>query len=163
LQPFQWKWVWKIPMPLSARTVWYRSIHGKIPSRSLLHRLMPQTHTSSHCTLCLDPAVEDLQHLFFLCPQKIEIWSAIVLPHISSIHISNTDLHQHLLSLLHLSPSYSVDRVESLPHSRLSMICQIFAITLLTIWQAHWRWIFDRAPLLSSTVIRSITRSLNRL
>ena len=38
-----------------------------------------------------------------------------------------------------------------------------FATTLLGIWQAHWRWIFDRTPFLTVTVIHRITRFLTAL
>jgi hypothetical protein len=68
----------------------------------------------------------------------------------------------HFFQQTLLCSSPPLERDISLPFNELS-ISQIFATTLLTIWQAHWRWIFDRTPFFADTVQHRIARSLARL
>jgi hypothetical protein len=53
-------------------------------------------------------------------------------------------------------------RSASLPFPELT-VYQVFATSLLCIWQAHWRSIFDHVPFVTANVNISIARSLSRL
>ncbi|KAK4517803.1 uncharacterized protein ATC70_001149 [Mucor velutinosus] len=78
-----------------------------------------------------------------------------------SSSLSNADfitLPQQIL----LCSSPPLDRDTSLPFNELSTH-QIFATALLTLWQAHWCWIFDQAPVIADNVQQRLARSLARL
>jgi hypothetical protein len=90
------------------------------------------------------------------------VWRQFFLSYLSaSISLSDVELITFLQQTLLCSPS-TIDRDASLPFTDLSLP-QLFATTLLTIWQAHWRWIFDRTPFIAETVQLRLARSLARL
>lgn len=161
LPPHQWRSFWSASIPTSARTVWYRAIHQKIPTRSLLHTLIPQDHPSPDCTICSSSSTETISHFLFSCPPKFLVWREMFQTYIHPSPLSDANLLHSLQKLLICSPPPQ-DRDTSLPLTDLSFH-QLFAVTLVTIWQAHWRWIFDRTPFLSTSVTHRLTRSLNRL
>ncbi|EPB87254.1 hypothetical protein HMPREF1544_05976 [Mucor circinelloides 1006PhL] len=90
---------------------------------------------------------------------RLRIVPYVLLPHTAPI--TDTILLQHLIDLLQCQ-SPSLDRDESLPFADLSLH-QLFACTLLAIWQAHWRWIFDTTPFLLIPVRHCLTRFLTQL
>jgi len=161
LRPHQWRLLWSTSIPLTARTVWFRSIHRKLPTKSILHHFIPQDHPSPHCTVCSTSTVEDHTHFLFSCPLKLLVWREMYNSFISSAPITDTNLVQHLNDLLQCK-SISVDRDASLPFPDLSLP-QLFACTLVAIWQAHWRWIFDTTPFLLIPVRHCLTRFLTQL
>ncbi|CEP11043.1 hypothetical protein [Parasitella parasitica] len=122
---------------------------------------IPQNHPSPHCTICPGSVDEDLQHFLFLCPPKLIIWRHVVQLHISSVPLSDAAILTHLQDTLHCSSSF-LSQDDSVLGSPVS-IYQIFMMTLLAIWQAHWRWIFDRSPILPHNVLTAIERSIDRL
>ena len=161
LRPHQWRQLWSIPIPLTARTVWFRSLHGKLPRKSILHHHIPHDHPSPYCTICSTSTVEDHIHFLVSCPLKFPIWKEMYHSFISTAPITDTILLQHLIDLLQCK-SLSMDRDEPLPFADLSLN-QLFACTLLAIWQAHWRWIFDTTPFLLIPVRHCLTRFLTQL
>lgn len=70
---FPWNKFWLLPLSHSCRKIWYRFIQKKLPHKSFLHRVMPDSFTSSACPICLDP-VESSSHFLFTCPSKLEVW-----------------------------------------------------------------------------------------
>ncbi|KAF1797749.1 hypothetical protein V8B55DRAFT_1345902 [Mucor lusitanicus] len=74
LSSSQWRLFWQLPILLQSRTVWYRLLHRKIPSKSILHHLIPNNHPSPQCPLCSSQGIEDIQHFFFTCPLKLAVW-----------------------------------------------------------------------------------------
>lgn len=162
LRPSQWRSFWSLAIPLPARTVWYRAIYEKIPTRALLHLRIPDQHPSPLCTICSTSTTEDITHFLFSCPSKLLVWRRIYLSYLfDSPSITTVEL-THFFQQTLLCSSPPLERDISLPFNELS-ISQIFATTLLTIWQAHWRWIFDRTPFFADTVQHRIARSLARL
>ncbi|EPB84004.1 hypothetical protein HMPREF1544_09275 [Mucor circinelloides 1006PhL] len=161
LRPHQWRLLWSTRIPLSARTVWFRSIHHKLPTKAILHHCIPRDHPSPNCTLCSPSTAEDQHHFLFSCPLKFSVWKEMYYSFISTAPITDTILLQHLIDLLQCK-SPSMDRDESLPFADLSLH-QLFACTLLAIWQAHWRWIFDTTPFLLIPVRHCLTRFLTQL
>ncbi|KAK4515528.1 uncharacterized protein ATC70_010478 [Mucor velutinosus] len=162
LQPPQWRSFWTLAIPLAARTVWYRAIYEKIPTRALLHLRIPDNHPSHRCIICPASPTEDITHALFSCPPKLLVWRYMYHTYLSaSPSISDVNLI-HFLQQTLLCSSPLLDRDPSLSFNELS-IPQLFATTLLTIWQAHWRWIFDRTPFIADTVQLRLARSLARL
>ncbi|KAG1079539.1 hypothetical protein G6F42_023714 [Rhizopus arrhizus] len=74
LQPHQWRLLWPTSISLSARTVWFRSLHHKLPTKAILHRCIPRDHPSPNCNLCSLSTAEDQHHFLFSCPLKFPVW-----------------------------------------------------------------------------------------
>jgi hypothetical protein len=153
----QWKRFWSISIPLSARTVWYRCIQEKLPTKHRLHPLISDSHPSSLCSTCTLSIEEDDSHFLFSCPPKLAVWQSIFTTYIQS------QPDQLLFSLSQiLSFSSSFTRETNLPLPELD-VQQIFACTLLSIWQSHWRLVFNNVPFSSVNVIICPSRLLTRL
>ncbi|CEP12431.1 hypothetical protein, partial, partial [Parasitella parasitica] len=161
LSSSQWRLFWKIPILLQSRTVWYRLLHRKIPSKSNLHHLIPNTHPSPQCPLCSSQGIEDIQHFFFTCPLKLAVWQFTASTYLSHTPLTDETLLQFLNNISHFSITEPT-RSASLPFPELT-VYQVFATSLLCIWQAHWRTTFDHVPFVTDTVNSSIARSLSRL
>ncbi|KAI8986498.1 hypothetical protein BDB01DRAFT_891228 [Pilobolus umbonatus] len=116
---------WKLQISLHPRTVWYRSIHRKLPCKQLLH-------PTPHCILYLSssPGIDSYDHSLFLCPMKIRVWFSI------SPFTFRRPLYTFLLVIQQaLSLSSNIRRTQSLPLLSLSLY-QTFACTLLAIWSS---------------------------
>ncbi|GAA5799698.1 hypothetical protein HPULCUR_005115 [Helicostylum pulchrum] len=61
------------PIPLSARTVYYRDLHRKIPTKFILNLRIPQQHPTPTCSICSSLAGEDFNHFLFTCPPKFQV------------------------------------------------------------------------------------------
>jgi hypothetical protein len=133
--------------------------HGlvKLPTKHRLHRLISDNHPSSLCSTCTLSIEEDDSHFLFSCPPKLAVWQSIFTTYIQS------QPDQLLFSLSQiLSFSSSLTRETNLPLPELE-VQQIFACTLLSIWQAHWRLVFNNIPFSSVNVITCTSRLLTRL
>ncbi|KAG1117144.1 hypothetical protein G6F40_003152 [Rhizopus arrhizus] len=64
----KWSLFWTMPVSPESRSLWYRLLHRKLYSQSLLSRF-DNNLTSSQCKFC-SANTEDLQHLFVRCPMK---------------------------------------------------------------------------------------------
>ncbi|KAI9274039.1 hypothetical protein EDC94DRAFT_117898 [Helicostylum pulchrum] len=85
----KWLEFWHLKIPLPARTIWYRAIHNKILTKSILHRFFPDKTESPNCLLCLSTSIseETVDHFLFACPSKNPIWFNIITSYISSTGI----------------------------------------------------------------------------
>ncbi|KAI8091649.1 hypothetical protein BDF21DRAFT_479884, partial [Thamnidium elegans] len=68
----KWLEFWQLEIPLPARTIWYRAIYNKIPTKFILHRFFPDKAESHNCLLCLSTSIseETADHFLFTCPSK---------------------------------------------------------------------------------------------
>ncbi len=159
----KWRHFWKIPIPLHARTIWYRTIHGKVPTRSLLHTFMPDTVDSNVCVICSSArsVIECRSHFLWSCHLKLAVWRSIFNRFIFNVaHLPSAAFTEILESiLLFVRP---IDRCYTTEFTVLSA-SQIFACTLLAIWRAHWNVVFHSRPFRSATVIASVHKSLSML
>ncbi|CEP18569.1 hypothetical protein [Parasitella parasitica] len=122
---------------------------------------MSHLHSSPFCSLCSGQVEEDLNHFLFSCPLKLQVWQSIFQTYISPLTLSDHALVHQLASLLACSDT-PLPRVEQLPCTSLSAD-QIFACTLLAVWQAHWRMICDGILFLPHSVLQRTVLSLSRL
>ncbi|KAI8376714.1 hypothetical protein EDC96DRAFT_436035, partial [Choanephora cucurbitarum] len=156
-----WKTFWSLAIPLQARTVWYRLLHRKIPCRSFLHQLIPSSFPSPLCPIC-SASDDTIDHFFFLCPAKASIWLTILTTYIHPlIRFVPSDVPRLLHCIYRFLPVTRI-RDPSLPLSSLSQE-QIFACTLLGIWQMNWRSIFDNKPFSPTATLNTINRHLHFL
>ncbi|KAG1584451.1 hypothetical protein G6F48_007876 [Rhizopus delemar] len=129
-----WSFFWKLKIPLAIRTPWYRLLQNKFPCAATIHKVVPDLCNSS-CRLCTPRLItEHVDHFFFLCPPKRLVWEQIWL------HFFGHPMITHEV--------YKAIHLLIFPHQRLSLILNesIIACTILGIWKAHWRFIFDEVP-----------------
>ncbi|KAI8976523.1 hypothetical protein BDB01DRAFT_803199 [Pilobolus umbonatus] len=94
------------PSPInrgSARTILYRVLHKKIPTRSLLHQMNPSHYPSPHCLRCLahgDTLVETFSHFMFACSRLNTVWKTIFTQCLSP-NITDAQLESFLLLIFH--------------------------------------------------------------
>jgi hypothetical protein len=62
----KWTELWRLPLHLQSRNIWYRTLHNKLPCRSNLY--MP----SKICPICSGHE-ETPSHFLFECSQKIDV------------------------------------------------------------------------------------------
>ncbi|OBZ81199.1 hypothetical protein A0J61_10752, partial [Choanephora cucurbitarum] len=137
LRPPQWSTFWSLPLPLQARTIWYRLLHNRISCRSILHSRIPSEFPSPLCHIC-STGEDTIDHFFFLCPPKLAVWLHILTSYINPlIRFVPSDVPHILRSIFRFQHTTSL-RDPSLPLSDLSQE-QVFACTLQGIWQIHWQ------------------------
>ncbi|ORX56293.1 hypothetical protein DM01DRAFT_1268299, partial [Hesseltinella vesiculosa] len=61
------------PPPHSSLSALFRVLSGKLTSRSLLYRIVPDIVPSPTCSICRFHD-ESGAHLLFTCPLKMRIW-----------------------------------------------------------------------------------------
>ena len=159
----KWRYFWKIPMPLHARTVWYRAIYDKIPTRSILHSLMPTIVDSNLCAVCLSSTevVDSRRHFLWSCHLKLSVWRSIFNRFISNVtHLPSTAFLELLESLLFFTRP--LQRYSTCEYPDLST-AQIYACTLLCVWRSHWNVVFHSRPFMPACVIDSVHKMLSSL
>lgn len=163
-QSNKWCCFWRLKIPLHARTIWYRTLHNKLPTRSILHRFIPNTHPSPSCPLCSSsvPTEETTDHFLFLCPLKVSIWTEIYHTYISPIGIPQT-ISSFWPQVLSFSLPDYFQRDGSIALFPDLCTYQIFACTIQSIWSAHWRFIFDNTPFRPHIICNTISKQLSRL
>ncbi|KAI8370310.1 hypothetical protein BD560DRAFT_329629, partial [Blakeslea trispora] len=145
----QWSFFWTFPLSQACRTVWYRVIHEKLPTRQIMHNWLPASFASPACPLCQHD-VETFEHFIFSCPLKLSVWQLVwntffVGP--VDLSVDNLPLQQSVLSLSFppLLPSFSTSEASV-----------IIGSTLLCLWRAHWKFIFDAVPFSTSTIFGTL-------
>ncbi|KAG1065850.1 hypothetical protein G6F42_026754 [Rhizopus arrhizus] len=63
-----WTQFWHTSIPHPARTILWRLYHSKLPTRSRLQKIMPNTITDERCMLY--GTIEYDEHFFWSCPLK---------------------------------------------------------------------------------------------
>ena len=71
--------VWKRCLPLKIKVFAWLLLRRRLMTRSRLQRMVP--NAPMECLLCVK-AVEDCQHLFFLCPLAQTVWQATCVGHL---------------------------------------------------------------------------------
>ncbi|KAG1558904.1 hypothetical protein G6F49_004084 [Rhizopus delemar] len=143
-----WQSFWRSQIPLAVRTPWYRLLQGKSPCAQILHKHV-QDLCDPFCRVCAPQSIiEHVDHFFFLCPKKRFVWEQ-VWPHFFGCPMS-THLVYRAIHLLRLPPQ------------RLSLLSNesIIGCTLLCIWKAHWRFIFDDIPFDPLLVFQNVLSSV---
>ncbi|SAM06322.1 hypothetical protein [Absidia glauca] len=71
----QWHTFWSLKVPHSIRSVWWRLLLARPPTRSYLHKILPEQCRLPLCPICL-AVDEDIAHMIVSCPKKKEVWKA---------------------------------------------------------------------------------------
>ena len=149
-----WKSFWQIPLSHHSRTVWFRTIHGKIPCRKIMNAWLQTKFPSPACPLCHYP-VEDFDHFVFACPLKIQAWQKVWRTFFVGsvdLNIDNSSLKQAIFQL-QFPPLSS----NSLTPSHFASL--VIGFTLQSIWRAYWNLIFDACPFSPELVSNAVLAS----
>ncbi|CAO3588473.1 unnamed protein product [Absidia cylindrospora] len=71
----QWSIFWHIPIAHSTRTVWWRLLINKLPTKKAMKHYVRNQEHPELCQIC-QKAVEDNCHLILGCPLKSSFWRA---------------------------------------------------------------------------------------
>ena len=77
LPPIAWKKLFRARIPHKALQGWYRTLHGKIPTRSILYFHNVPGVDSPNCLICNNDTLEDPVHFWLSCPHKRAVWSYV--------------------------------------------------------------------------------------
>jgi hypothetical protein len=145
LSKTKWRRFWKIQIPHCSRTVWFRSLHHRLPNRLTLSRILPTFFTDPSCPIC-HAALEDSAHFLLLCPAKLTVWQEIW-----SVYFTTPFEASIVLAAL---------RQMHIPVSVFLQGEQIIGCVLQGIWNSHWQYIFSSVPFVSSAVVASIQKQI---
>ncbi|KAI8328212.1 hypothetical protein EDC96DRAFT_430093, partial [Choanephora cucurbitarum] len=102
---------------------------------------------------------DTIDHFLSLCPDKASIWLTILATYIHPfIRFVPSDI-PHLLHCIYCFLPITRIRDPFLPLFSLSQE-QIFACTLLGIWQTHWHSVFEIKPFSPTATLNTINRYL---
>ncbi|KAI9015694.1 hypothetical protein CLU79DRAFT_707419, partial [Phycomyces nitens] len=137
-------------LPLRIYTIWWRLMHGKVPSRQRLFSHNVTDVDDPQCILCGE--LEDDEHLFWACPHKKLIW------------------HQIATRFLEYSTSLTFDHL-LLPSSPMSVEVKnttvsaysILGCTIGAIWEAHFQHIFHDVPFVTNRIADIATLNIRKI
>ncbi|ORZ07446.1 hypothetical protein BCR42DRAFT_307920, partial [Absidia repens] len=138
-----WKTFWSIRTSPASRNIWYRLLHRKWPTSSLLHSFLPNLAPTPFCSFC--PTTHaDLFHMAIACPSILNIWESIWEYHFIYTPFTTNGLWLALTCLRFPShPPYNTSPHQWIP---------VLSTTLLHIWRAHWAHHFDAVPIRPSII-----------
>ncbi|KAG1135753.1 hypothetical protein G6F38_012556 [Rhizopus arrhizus] len=128
-----WKNFWSYSLSHHGRNVWYRLLHGKIPCRELMHKIVPLPVPDGACILCGQS--DSVDHFLFRRPHKLPFWSSIW----NRYFHRSFDTYRLTQALFYLN----------LPACKLLWMpapSVILGAALVTLWKAYWRLAFDNIP-----------------
>ncbi|KAG0865214.1 hypothetical protein G6F15_012933 [Rhizopus arrhizus] len=145
-----WTQFWHASIPHPARTILWRLYHSKLPTRSRLHKIMPNTITDERCMLC--GAIESDEHFFWSCPLKQPMWDTL-----STRFLEQTPR----LTFEEISRPHAISAIVR-PHWQLDSF-QVIACGVLCLWRTHWKHIFDGSPFWPNEAAARATMLLRRM
>lgn len=159
----KWKQFWALEIPLPARNIWFRILHGKVTTCQLLHQKLPSDFLPScrHCCSAQSvapPPIETVENFLFSCPHKLEVWRHTLTLYLS-LRFARIAYEEYVAFL---NFRFDIDRSSHELFPALSVL-QVFACIQQAIWSAHYCQVFQHSPFISSNVIYSIHRSLTNL
>ncbi|KAG2193671.1 hypothetical protein INT47_002313 [Mucor saturninus] len=129
----KWKTFWGLPISPNILTIWYRAIHHKLPNKSLLHNIIPDTFPSAACIHC--PQMENtLQQFLYDYPVKQSIWIQCLSTFFPDVLIEPGRILAILLSLEYGESQNKKSTVTTSLSSVSIVVC-----ILLGIWRSHWK------------------------
>lgn len=69
-----WKKFWLLPITPESRTIWYRTILGKLHYQQSIAQFREEV--SGICHFCLETT--ETIHLLIECPKKREVWHQLI-------------------------------------------------------------------------------------
>ena len=121
-----------------------------MPCKERLHRLIPTRFPYSGCTYC--SGVDSEEYFVWSYSFKHEIWQTIS----SRFFVDPARLNYNLIQL---PSSFSIEVTPSLSVTYLDIIASV----LLSLWQIHWRFIFEEHQFWLHEVVARATRQIFKI
>ncbi|KAI9487242.1 MAG: hypothetical protein EXX96DRAFT_627981, partial [Benjaminiella poitrasii] len=147
----QWRLFSIFPLTHLCRNIWYRSIHLKLPSRTGMHRFLPEIFPIDLCPVCQSHP-DLLQHFLFTCPLKLEVWRLVC------SHYFHSYLDLDSLSLSIQQAIYQLDSTSITPSVSPLDASVVIESTLHALWRSNWELVFDNRPYSPSVIVTTIHR-----
>jgi hypothetical protein len=151
----QWKLFYKTPMHQSARNIWYKLIHNKLPTRQMLFQCQVTSVENDKCIQCNE--IEDARHLLISCPIKHDVWRAIFVEHVSDP--TTTNPHRIYNDIKNLS----LTRYLLFKPAMKFNIFDFFGTILRAIWAHHFLVFFQGVPFNPESIVKKINKELVKL
>ncbi|KAI9315994.1 hypothetical protein BX666DRAFT_1846419, partial [Dichotomocladium elegans] len=135
LTPAACRLFWSFSLSPGVRNIWFRILHGTLPTSERLHLFNPTLMPSPACQIC-DPPQDTTEHFLFLCPPKWQTWQNLWAP----VYLADPD-HAAVLTALN-TMDFPLDSLAQ-RNRRVRLISAI----LQAVWTAHWAHIFDATPM----------------
>jgi hypothetical protein len=143
---------WKCPMLLQARSLWYRTLIGKLPTKSVLFSM--GIGDSPYCRLCSGVLETENQfHVQIGCPTRWHIWTHALAIYYPDLDFDEDDIHSTL-------------RLSSAPPPSILNVNRYFTIISTIhwiIWRSYWNLVFHDTPMKPSAIITNIITQSNIL
>ena len=150
LSPRCWKYFWRLPLPHSVLTPWWRLFQDSIGNRSKLFKWSNSLVSSPMCLHC-QIIEESLMHLFVECHFKWAVWQFALFQYAP-------DLPRTIIT-----PSY-IWNILTLHDTRVSIrLTLVIAAIFGGIWNAHWHCHFQAVPWSHPLVMGYISSNVSRL
>ncbi|XP_055960697.1 uncharacterized protein LOC126668753 [Mercurialis annua] len=134
--PARWKFLWNLLLPNKIKIFLWRAIHGGLATGAELDRRLQTSHCCSFCG-----EMETLEHLFFECPQVVQVW-----------FLSPLSLRASNFPSIHFSQLWLIitDQLHQMDSSNSSV--QLFCFILWQIWKTRNKNVFDNMVVQPSEV-----------
>lgn len=151
----QWTEFYKTNMHHTARNLWFKVIHNKIPSKSFLYNMQMKDIDSDKCHLC--NLREDSMHLLISCVHKKDIWQEIFNKFLGYPRVINPQQTYHDFKNLKMSRYYIYNLDMHIN------IYDIFSTITRLIWLHHFNHVLNSVPFNSTIVSKKICSELHRM
>jgi hypothetical protein len=143
--------LWKTPMLLQARSLWYRILIRKLPTRYALSSI--RIIDSPNCLLCENAFEENQYHFLVGCPHRWKIWRLALRHCYPDLLFVPMDIYMSLC-LSTTPPDIILNR---------SRYLTIISTIQWCIWRAYWDWVFNDVPIHTHATTSKITTHLSIL
>ncbi|CAO3599412.1 unnamed protein product, partial [Absidia cylindrospora] len=147
----QWLTFWQLKLSPTARQVWYRLLHHKWPTHTMMHHRLPALYPNPHCPHC-SYTLHDIHHMAISCPELRKVWHDVWHVHFPLLPFDPNHLW---MSLLFLRPSPAPCLLST------PLWHQTIGSTLHAIWRAYWNHHFNQAPFRSTTITSNLRLPLS--
>ncbi|KAG1137120.1 hypothetical protein G6F37_011489 [Rhizopus arrhizus] len=137
---------WRCTLYSNARTVYYRTLQGRIPTQLSIHKYNPLV--TATCSIC-GQADDTFRHFVIDCPKKWEVWQAVLHHHYPSVRFS-PELIYGALRYLH---------VPSIPRGSRTFFT-IIGTTHWQLWNMYWTHGNTTTRPISASSIQAVLRRI---
>ncbi|KAG2218177.1 hypothetical protein INT45_003603 [Circinella minor] len=148
-QSIKWKLFWQTSMNHSTRKIFFRILHGTLPTASIIYQRTHNFLRTNLCPIC-QQSIDTPQHFTLQCSSKQAIW---------------TKVWQYFMHAdINLNSTYNFFTTCHKPYHHFSAkkLLSFLAIVLCHIWQGHWNHVFNNIPFSAETISVKAIASIQR-
>lgn len=116
-----WKKFWLLPITPESRTIWYRTILGKLHYQQSIAQFREEV--SGICHFCLETT--ETIHLLIECPKKREVWHQLISSFAPHLYFWTEDIIQLVCRMKHF---------QHIDNNKLHILISNYMVWTLAIW-----------------------------